>query len=497
MNVAAHFESLARRRSCSAGLYFKDETYSWSDLGRTALDVADAIQRTGLPIGGKISWIARNTPEGVAGAFGIFVSGRCISPLNGNAPEPQLLNDLQRLDHSMLVCGENDWTPALAENVRNRGATSIVISLKGEIRVRELGTPPSTKRRRAPVPVSSLVLERMSSGTTGEPKRIEVDETAFIQAMKSALGRTSFDEHEERRSPAVLVFPFAHSAGIWALAMTLFEGRPIVLLERFQAVEWAQAIARFKPRVAQLVPTMIEMLLASSVERADLASLICVRSGTAPLHPESKLAFEERFGCPILQDYGATEFMGGVAGWTLADHRLFGGSKPSAVGRVRADVEVRILSPETDEELPRGEIGILALKSVRFGSDWVRTTDLASLDEDRFLFIHGRSDEAIIRGGFKILPEKVADILRLHAAVKDACVLGYKDDRLGELPLAVIEPEEGVVPTAAELTAFARLHMPAYQVPASFEFIEALPRTLSLKVERPVLKHLFSNRYIF
>src|SRR3546814_5349457 len=98
-------------------------------------------------------------------------------------------------------------------------------------------------------------------------------------------------------------------------------------------------------------------------------------------------------------------------------------------------MQVKITDVETGEELERGQIGILNLKSPRIGPDFIKTTDLASFDTDDFLWIHGRADEAINRGGFKILPEKVAEALRLHDAVREAGILAVRDSRLGQVPI--------------------------------------------------------------
>jgi acyl-CoA synthetase (AMP-forming)/AMP-acid ligase II len=190
--------------------------------------------------------------------------------------------------------------------------------------------------------------------------------------------------------------------------------------------------------------------------------------------------------------------MGGIAGWSLADHQAYGVSKRGSVGRPRPDLEIRITDVETDAELPVGETGIMNLKTPRAGPDWVRTTDLASIDAEGFLYLHGRADEAINRGGFKVLPDKVAEILRLHPAIREAGVLAVKDARLGEVPVAFIEPIEGApLPSGDDLKTFVRGQAASYMAPVAFEFVDALPRTLSLKIDRPALRARFKETYDF
>ena len=123
------------------------------------------------------------------------------------------------------------------------------------------------------------------------------------------------------------------------------------------------------------------------------------------------------------------------------------------------------------------------------GDDWIRTTDLVTIDEDGFVFHHGRNDGAIVRGGFKIMPETVANALRQHPAVSDAAVVGLPDARLGEVSVAAVEPQAGETPpTPAELEAHIRKLLPATNVPTKFLVVDALPRTETGKLKRFALR---------
>jgi acyl-CoA synthetase (AMP-forming)/AMP-acid ligase II len=151
---------------------------------------------------------------------------------------------------------------------------------------------------------------------------------------------------------------------------------------------------------------------------------------------------------------------------------------------------MRVVDQETGQEITDGRMGILEVMVEKKATDWVATTDLVTVDEDGFLYIRGRADDAIVRGGFKVLPDEVAKVLRLHPAVLDAAVVGVPDERLGQVPVAVIETRAGhAIPDEAELKAFAKERLTPYQVPVRFKFTEKLPRSVSMKVIRPeVLK---------
>jgi acyl-CoA synthetase (AMP-forming)/AMP-acid ligase II len=342
---------------------------------------------------------------------------------------------------------------------------------------------------------ADLVVERLSSGTTGTPKRIAVMAASLLPALQSAEAASSSSAADRplrvKTSPAIVLSPFTHSGGIFALMFALYQARPIVLFEKFTVEKWVGALGRYKPKSASLVPAMVRMILASDVASDALHCLSAIRCGTAPLEAETQLAFEKRFGVPVLVDFGATEFIGGVAGWSLEDHRRHAQEKRGSAGRPRPDVQLRAVDAGNGEALPPGTIGLLEIRSPRFGPDWIRTTDLASLDEDGFLYIHGRADDAINRGGFKVLPDEVAAVLRAFPGVSDVAVLGVPHSRLGEVPVAFIET--GGVLDRDALEAFARERLASYQIPAEFRFVVALPRTTTLKVSRPELRALYQS----
>ena len=165
-------------------------------------------------------------------------------------------------------------------------------------------------------------------------------------------------------------------------------------------------------------------VLDADLPPEDLASLDFVMSASGPLDPEIRDAFERRYGVPVLLAYGATEFAGSVCTWTPDLYREFGAVKRTSSGRVLPDTEVRIIDPETGEPVPTDHRGLLEAKIATVSPDWIRTNDLASVDADGFITLHGRADGAINRGGFKVLPEAVRRVLVSHPAVRDAAVVG-------------------------------------------------------------------------
>jgi long-chain acyl-CoA synthetase len=468
---------------------------TWADLDRAAGEIERLLQQAGVEQDAPIGWVARNRVAAVASFASLLMNGRMVVPLRPPQTSATFAVELGAQRLCAVLADEEDWAEAgVVKAAAEAGTFGVVVSGSAQISVSVhpalsvIGNGP----HRQPTP--GYVLERLTSGTTGAPKRIPVREEVLIPSLQSAEhGRLGEAKRElsVKRSAAILLKPFSHAGGLFGLLLALYQARPMVLLEKFSPDDWAHAIERHQIKSASLVPAMIQMILEAGIEPDLLRSLKAVRAGTAPLDPQVQVDFEERYGVPVLVDYGAAEFIGGVAGWTLDDHRQYASTKRRSVGRARGDVSLKVTAQDSVAALAPGEVGVLCVKCDRFGPDWIRTNDLASIDEQGFLFLHGRADDAINRGGFKILPEEVAEVLRRYPGVRDAAVIGKADKRLGQVPVAAIEMAPGaVVPTTQELDAFTRLSLTAYMIPTEFRIVEALPRTASMKVSRPELKAL-------
>jgi len=253
-------------------------------------------------------------------------------------------------------------------------------------------------------------------------------------------------------------------------------------------------VLRYRPQVSGLPPAGVQMVLDADIPPADLACIRSLGTGAAPLDPTTHRAFEERYAIPILLSYGATEFAGPVTAMTANLHAEWGKKKFGSVGRPIAGAELRAIDPDTGEVLAAGQEGILEVKVPRMGTEWIRTSDIAVIDEDGFMYHRGRADGAIMRGGFKILPETIERALLLHGAISAVAVLGLQDRRLGQVPAAAIQLKPGAVPPeVADLEAHLRGHIYATHIPTVWRIVDELPRTPSLKIDRPAVRRLFED----
>jgi acyl-CoA synthetase (AMP-forming)/AMP-acid ligase II len=220
-------------------------------------------------------------------------------------------------------------------------------------------------------------------------------------------------------------------------------------------------------------------MLSDDTRIEDLEPLRYVRSITAPLSPLQARRFRDRFGIAVLNGYGQTELGGEIVGWTGADTKEFGDSKLGSVGRPHAGVTVRIAEDgELHVRTPALGAGYAnaADLSDRLTVDgWFRTGDMARVDGDGFVWIEGRVSDMINRGGLKVFPEEVAEVLRLSPSVTDVAVVGRVDERLGEVPVAyVVSSGDAAEPDA--LIALCREHLAPYKVPVRVEIVDVVPR---------------------
>jgi acyl-coenzyme A synthetase/AMP-(fatty) acid ligase len=345
----------------------------------------------------------------------------------------------------------------------------------------------------------AVALELLSSGTTGPPKRIPILWRTLELALGTAHGTALFGAGDgalvgQSLPPAISGLSLGNIGGVYMMLPSVLIGQRIVMLDKFAVEPWARAVKQYRPDMLSVQPVGLRMILDAGVPCEDLASLKTIVSGASKLDPDLQDEFEARYGIRVFGAYGATETCGSIIVWTDDLYDRYRQEKRGSVGKPIPGVEVRVVDPGSGEDVPHGTSGLLHAKVDRVGPDWIRTTDIAHIDEDGFVYVTGRADNAIDRGGYSVPPDMVADVLRLHPAVRDASVVGLPDARLGEVPVAAVELVAGAAePSEAELIDFARGHLLAYQVPARVICVDELPRNASLKVMAPAVRELFGE----
>ncbi len=316
-----------------------------------------------------------------------------------------------------------------------------------------------------------VALVSFTSGTTGRPKAVELRHSTVAALMDGVLGGMGWTGPDPANPPMPNLIPVSLSlwAGLYNVLFAFRVGAPVVLMEQFEPEAFADLVRRHDVRSVVLPPAAMVMLTDSSVE--DLAPLRLVRSISSPLSPLQARRFRDRFDVAILNGYGQTELGGEIVGWSAADWRAFGESHLGAVGRPHEGVSVR--ADEATGELQVRTPALSDELADRLTPDgWFRTGDVGRVDDEGFVWIDGRLSDMVNRGGLKVFPAEVEEVLRLAPGVEDVAVAGVPDERLGEVPVAFVV---GTVDAEA-LAAHCRERLAPYKVPVRFEPVEALPR---------------------
>lgn len=483
MNVIERIADSLQRRPALPAIEFGGRWYDWRTLAEAADQVLAPLAGIGVTAGMTVALVARNRPGHVAALLGLLARRIRVRMVYAFQPATQLADELRGIAVAGVVLDEEDAGPEVRQALRATGALGVAVD-------GALDHAPEVFAGRArllPDPVEDgIAIEMLTSGTTGAPKRIAIATDTLDRATADLIRAGA-----AATAPDIVSFPIGNISGLYYLVPACANATPLVLLEKFGLDAWLQAVQRHRPPYCAVPPAGIRMLLDAEVPAQALAGLTAIGVGAAPLPTQTQVAFEQRYGLPILIGYGATEFCGVVAAWTLEDHQRHAAGKRGSVGRARPGVILRIVDADTGAPLPTGEVGVIEAQVERIGPGFVRTTDLGLLDEDGFLFLQGRADDVINRGGFKVQPQKVEALLRENAAVAEAAVVAVHDERLGDVPVAVIELRSGAAePPRAELDALLRKHLRPPEVPAGYLFVPALPRTPSMKVRRVEVRAL-------
>ncbi len=454
---------------------------SWAQIAAAATQMASlTAEHADNP---QIGMLLRNRPGQVAAFLGVLLAGGTVVTINPSRGDERTRADIAALQLPLVVGEPDDLATLVAP-----GTPTLAIAG----RLDEPGESARCDYR--PIAAPEVALRMLTSGTTGPPKRIDLSYDMLARSMMGRDPDHAPAPQELRRGVAIMNSPLVHIGGVFRVLQCVVEARSFVLLERFELKPWAQAVRTHRPRAVSLVPAALRTVLHSDLSRADLDSIRAVTCGTAPLSADDADAFTDKFGIPVLTSYAATEFGGGVAGWTLADYQSYWTAKRGSVGRANPGAQLRVVD-DAGTQLATDQVGLLEVKPGQLGrsAQWMRTTDLARIDADGFLWIVGRADQAIIRGGFKVMPDDVRVALEGHPAVAGAAVIGRPDARLGETPVAVVELRESAGTDTDTLVEYLRTRLARYEIPTEIAIVDTIPRTPSGKADLSEIRRIFEE----
>ena len=456
-------------------VYAGPATWTRAELQARADALAAALTEAGVGPGQPVGVMVPDGAGPVTALFGTWRAGAVYVPLNPRLTAGEVGSIIETVAPAAIVT-----TPDHAE--RFAGATVVVAHADGWTIV-----PGSIPSERVHDPDVALI--QFTSGTTGAPKPVLLRHSGVLTLLDGVLAKlrsakpsAPVEARSDKPAPMPNLIPVSLSlwAGIYNVLFALRVGAPVVVMDGFDPHEFAALVRRFAIRSTVLPPAAMTML-ADDETITDLAPLRFVRSITAPLSPLQAHRFKDRFGIAVLNSYGQTEIGGEIIGWNAADSRAHGETKLGSVGRPHDGVQARVVDGELWVLTPALSAGYADGNDLsdRLSPDgWFRTGDFARIDDDGFVWIEGRLSSMINRGGLKIAPGEVEEVIRLHPAVADVAVVGVADERLGEVPWAfvVARPGSGAPIEPGELEELCRRHLVPYKVPVRFVTIDALPR---------------------
>jgi len=354
-----------------------------------------------------------------------------------------------------------------------------------------------------------------TAGTTGRPKGVPLRHSAFVSYVLENVDPANPDIEERN----LLTVPLYHVAGIQAMLAAVYGGRTLVMMRQFEVKEWLEAIQKEKATRAMLVPTMLKRVIDDpDYDKYDLSSLKVITYGAAPMPFEViNKAIRMMPWVKFINAFGQTETASTITALGPEDHNIEGTEEEkerklkrlsSSIGRPLPDVEVKIVDEE-GKALPSLEVGEIWAKGPRIMTGywrdeqktsqvmtrdgWLRTGDMGWMDEEGYIYLAGRADDMIIRGGENISPEEVEDVLHSHPKVEEAAVIGVADPEWGQEPRAVVVLKKGEKATPEEMIEFCRSKLSGFKRPRSVVFIDSLPRNPMGKVLRKKLREEYGR----
>jgi len=505
MEFAFFLRRAARYWGDHAAVLYNDRVLTYRELDERSNRLANALLALGLTRGDRVAIQSRNRPELVEIECALYKAGLVKAALNPRFTAAEASDVAENCTPRILFAGPGytGYSPQTAgfASVETFIAIGKPADGYGDYEALLAGASP------APLDITpqpdDLAVLHFSSGSTGKIKAAMQTYGNRLAALRKML--LSMDNPARPGDRLALIGPITHASGM-LMQPYLYTGATLVLFDKFEPAHFLAEVARLRLTHVFMVPAMINMLLTEpSLASADLSSLKTLAYGAAPMAPARIREAWERIGPILSQGYGASESTSGVTRLSTADHAHALAHRPerlASCGRALGETEVRVVD-EQGREVAGDDIGELVIRGedVFHGywgepeltrevlvDGWLRTGDLARVDEEGYIYLVDRKKDMIISGGFNVYPTEVEAALYQHPDVMEACVISVPDDTWGESVKAVVALRPGRQGTAEDLIAHCRARIADYKSPRTIDFVTELPKNASGKLARKLVR---------
>jgi acyl-CoA synthetase (AMP-forming)/AMP-acid ligase II len=507
--------AICPERDC---IVFEGKRWTYAQSWGRVNKLANALRKIGVEKGDRIGILQVNCNQFVEAYYASAMIGGIFVPLNFRAKSDELSYMIANAEAKILFAGSrylemiDTMLPELP-TVKH----CITIDQKEEKKVyyEDIIGSASSDESFIEIGDDDITMLMYTAGTTGRPKGVPLRHNAFVSYVLENVEPASPDIEERN----LLTVPLYHVAGIQAMLAAIYGGRTLVMMRQFEVKEWLEAIQKEKATRAMLVPTMLKRVIDDDdFNRHDLSSLKVITYGAAPMPFEViNKAIKMMPWVKFINAFGQTETASTITALGPEDHRIEGTEEEkerklkrltSSIGKPLPDVEVKIVDEE-GKTLPSLEVGEIWARGPRIMTGywrdeqktsqvmtkdgWLRTGDMGWMDEEGYVYLAGRGDDMIIRGGENISPEEVENVLHSHPKVEEAAVIGVPDPEWGQEPRAVVVLKRGERATPEEMIEFCRSKLSGFKRPRSVVFLDVLPRNPMGKVLRKKLREEYGQ----
>jgi len=507
MNPAKLITWPARMYPDRIAIQCEERRFTYLEINRRINKLAHGLISLGLRRGDHVSLLMSNSSEYIESRFAIAKCGLTMIRLNARDAMETQRYILQHSETIAIVVGE-EFKSGLKEIKKRLPRLKYYIALSGHeedfIDYETLLYTQPDHEPEVEVGPGNLDNIRYTSGTTGRPKGAMMT----YQAMQTRL-QNYFMNLDMVITPddiCLSVAPLTHAAGNIFMPY-YFVGAKNIILKGFNELSVLKTIQEEKVTALLLVPTMINRLIEfPHVHDYDTSSLKRIFYGTSPISPEKLKKAIQIFGPIFRQNYGMAEAMMPLICLHPQDHVTQGKDvnlkRLSSVGRPALGVEIRVVDKKRREVAP-GEIGEIIVRGENMmkgywknkketakilKNGWLHTGDLATVDDEGFIYIMDRKKDMIISGGFNIYPKEIENLIYSHPDVKEVAVIGVPDDEWGESVKAFIVSHEGRTIDKEEITELCRNRLASYKKPRYIDILKDLPKNAVGKIMKDILR---------